>query len=89
MKTGLWVLKDNGDGTWTTQNIERNSSGFEHTAFETDLDGDGKLELYVAADDQRELRSYVYNPTTRLYDKTVLGPIKKGTITWNMTAGSF
>ena len=43
----------------------------------------------VAADDQRELRSYVYNPTTRLYDKTVLGPIKKGTITWNMTAGSF
>lgn len=88
MKTGLWVLKDNGDGTWTTQNIERNSSGFEHTAFEADLNGDGALELYVAADDQRELRSYVYNPTTRLYDKTVIGPIKKGTITWNMTAGS-
>lgn len=89
MKTGLWVLKDNGDGTWTTQNIERNSSGFEHTAYETDLDGNGKLELYVAADDQRELRSYVYNPETRLYDKTVIGPIKKGTITWNLTSGSF
>jgi len=89
MKTGLWVLKDNGDGTWTTQNIERNSSGFEHTAYETDLDGDGKLELYVAADDQRELRSYVYNPETRLYDKTVIGPIKKGTITWNLTSGRF
>lgn len=89
MKTGLWVLKDNGDGTWTTQNIERNSSGFEHTAYEADLDGNGQLELYVASDDQRELRSYVYNPATRLYDKTVLGPIKKGTITWNMTTGSF
>ncbi len=89
MKTGLWVLKDNSDGTWTTQNIERNSSGFEHTAFEADLDGDGKLELYVAADDQRELRSYVYDPATRLYNKTVIGPIKKGTISWNMASGVF
>lgn len=89
MKTGLWVLKDNGDGTWATQNIERNSSGFEHTVAEADLDNDGKLELYVASDDQRELRSYVYNPATRLYDKTVIGPIKKGTITWNITTGSF
>ncbi len=88
MTTGIWILEQGKEG-WTTTNIDRNSSGFEHTAYSTDLDGDGQLELYVAADEQRELRRYVFNPTTKLYDKTVLGPIPADTFTWNMTAGSF
>jgi hypothetical protein len=89
MKTGIWVLEQGADGKWTSTNIERNSSGFEHAAFGADLDGNGKLELYVASDEQRELRSYIYNPTNHLYEKTVLGPIPADTITWNITSGTF
>lgn len=89
MKTGLWLLERGEDGNWTSTNIERNSGGFEHTAYAADLDGNGAVELYVAADTQRELRRYTFNPETRAYDKTVLGPIPKDTITWNATTGSF
>jgi hypothetical protein len=89
MKTGIWVLERNKDGTWASTNIETNSSGFEHAAFGADLDGDKKLELYVASDEQHELRSYVYDAATKTYVKTVLGTIPDNTITWNITAGNF
>ena len=39
----------------TSRSIDADSSGFEHAAYVADLDGDGTLELYVAADDQHEL----------------------------------
>jgi hypothetical protein len=84
MKSGLWVLRHDGK-EWTSTNIERSSGGFEHAAYAADLDGNGALEIYVASDEQRELRQYVWNPTTRLFEKTVLGPIPASTITWNIT----
>lgn len=86
MKSGLWVLKQGKGGKWEATNIERESSGFEHAAFGADLDKDGTLELYVASDDQHELRSYVYNAATHIYEKTVIGAIMKDSITWNITA---
>jgi hypothetical protein len=43
----------------------------------------------VAADEQRELRSYVWNAGTRSFDRSTIGPIAKDTITWNMTAAQF
>lgn len=90
MKSGIWVLeKDKKAGTWTSTNIETVSGGFEHAAYGADLDGDGKLELYVASDDQSELRSYVYDAATKTYVKTVIGKIQDDTITWNITSGSF
>jgi len=89
LKTGIWILKEQPDGTWANTNIERNSSGFEHSSIAADIDGNGTPELYVASDDQRELRVYTYNPANKLYEKTVLGPIPQDTITWNITAGSF
>lgn len=89
MKTGIYVLEHEKGESWTSTNIESNSSGFEHTCFGADLDGNGTPELYVAADDQKELRRYAWNAETKAYDKTVIGPIQADTITWNMTAGSF
>jgi hypothetical protein len=89
MKTGLYLMEHGKGDSWTSTNIETQSSGFEHTCVGADLDGNGTPELYVAADDQHELRRYVYNKETKAYDKTVLGPIPKDTITWNMTAGKF
>ncbi len=88
MKSGIWVLEQNKDGTWASTNIETTSGGFEHAAYGADLDGDGKLELYVASDDQRELRSYVYDAASKTYVKTVLGKIQDDTITWNITSAN-
>ncbi len=89
MKTGLWFLDGHGDGKWTSQNIEVNSSGFEHTTYPADLDGNGTPELYVASDEQRELRQYVYDPATKSFTRTVIGPIPDASFTWNMTAANF
>lgn len=87
MTSGLWWLRRQG-GTWTATNFERNSSGFEHASYAADLDGDGALELYVAADDQRELVSYRFDRATQLFAREVIGAIPKDTITWNVTAGT-
>lgn len=89
MKTGLWHLTQGADGAWTARNIEDDSSGFEHATWGADLDGDGKLELYVASDEQRELRRYTYNADTKAFDKLVIGRIADDTITWNITSGAF
>lgn len=89
MKTGIWVLEKGKGGAWTSTNIETESGGFEHAAHGADLDGDGKLELYVASDEQKELRSYVYDAATKTYVKTVLGAMPADSITWNITSGSF
>ncbi len=88
MKTGLWLLTQAPDGTWSSTNFATDSSGFEHTSYGADLDGDGKLELYVAADEQRELRRYVWNTGTSSFDRAVIGKIPNDTITWNITATS-
>ena len=87
MKSGVWLLEPNKDGTWAISNIARDSGGFEHAAFVTDLDGNGTPELYVASDDQAELTEYVYNPTTKGYDRTLLGKLQSSTFTWNLAAG--
>lgn len=87
MKSGVWVLERGADGAWTSTNIDRQSSGFEHSTFVTDLNGDGKPEMYVAADDQAELKRYVYNPETKLYESTLIGKLSDSTFTWNLAAG--
>ena len=87
MKSGLWLLDPQKDGSFATTLIEKNSSGFEHTTYGADLDGDGKLELYVAADEQGELNQYVWNGSG--FTKNKIGDIPKRTFTWNITVGQF
>lgn len=61
-RAGVWLLRPgkNPRDKWSMEIIDDQSSGFEHAALLADLDGDGLDELYVAADDQGELRRYVY-----------------------------
>lgn len=89
-KTGLYLLDstvDKGVRTWTAQRFESDSSGFEHATIASDLDGDGVLELYVAADDQRELRKYTWNTEGKTFDRELLGRLEASTITWGIEAG--
>jgi hypothetical protein len=88
--SGLWELVPKGDGTFEPTQIDADSGGFEHATHVADLDGDGKLEIYVAADTQKELRRYVWNAETRKFDRTSLGaigPADRSHITWNLQDG--
>lgn len=95
LSTGLYYLTPpaGGKGQWTVTLIDADSSGFEHAAYAADLEGDGSLELYVAADDQHELRRYTFKagaggaPGT--FTREVIGAIDPSTLTWNITTGTF
>lgn len=84
---GLWLLRPGKDpkSEWGIESIDRDSGGFEHAALLTDLDGDGKDELYVAADNQGELRRYVWvngRPKREVIQKR---DIPMSRMTWNIT----
>jgi hypothetical protein len=61
-KSGVWLMRPGADpkASWSVTSADRDSSGFEHAALLADLDGDGRDELYVASDDQGEVRRYVW-----------------------------
>ena len=85
--SGLWIARQADDGTWSTTLIDKDSSGFEHTSYATDIDGDGKTELVVAADNQASLNIYRWNGTE--FDKEKIGDIAPNTFTWNIVQGNF
>ena len=62
-KSGLWLLRPGDDprAPWRITTIDRESGGFEHAAILTDLDRDGRDELYVASDDHAEVRRYTWS----------------------------
>ncbi len=93
MKTGIYLLdsevdEESGEVKWTSQKFESDSSGFEHATIARDLDGDGTMELYVAADDQRELRKYTWDAEGKTFKRELLGRLEESTITWNIEAGT-
>lgn len=69
MKSGIWMIKPGAD-EWTTELIDSGSSGFEHASVLADMDGDGKLEIYAADDDQKQLRRYRW--TGQKFERTDL-----------------
>ncbi len=84
-KTGLWLLRPpRTPGPWEVRSIDRESSGFEHAAVFADLDGDGTDELYVASDDQGEVRRYLWRGER--FDKEVLHrrAVPGSVFTWNL-----
>lgn len=85
-RSGVWLIKPGADkkADWSVENIETNSSGFEHAALLTDLDGDKKDELYVAADDQGELRRYVWKDGKPVRDTILKRENPRETWTWNI-----
>jgi hypothetical protein len=90
MKTGLYFIDSEVKGketTWSIKKFDSVSSGFEHATVAHDMDGDGTPELYVAADDQRELKKYTWNAEKGTFDKKLLGRLNESTITWNVVGG--
>ena len=84
LASGLWLIEQGAD-RWTVTPIDTQSSGFEHPVDLADLDGDGLLEIYVASEDQAELRQYRWSDGR--FVKTVIAPLHKGDISWNVTHG--
>ncbi len=84
--SGLWIARQSEEG-WTTTLIDKDSSGFEHTSYASDIDGDGRVELVVAADNQSSLIIYRWNGSD--FDKEKIGEIAPNTFTWNIVQGLF
>ena len=82
LTSGIWLFERQPDGAWKRSSIDTASSGFEHPVHLADLDGDGKLEVYVASEDQQELRRYKFKDGK--WEKSVVAPLRKGDITWNV-----
>ena len=89
-KAGIFHITPPAEGEteWKSDRFEQASSGFEHAIYGADLDGDGQLELYVAADDQRELKRYTWNAEKKAFDKQLLGRLDEQVLTWNITTGT-
>lgn len=86
-KTGLYRINPGAKG-WTVTQFDANSSSFEHAIVAADLDGDKQPELYVAADNQQELKRYDWNAETKTFDKTLIGKLQPSVFTWSIEAGS-
>jgi hypothetical protein len=84
LSSGLWLIEQRKDA-WTVTPIDAQSSGFEHPVDLADLDGDGLLEIYVASEDQAELRQYRWRDGR--FAKTVVAPLRKGDFSWSVTHG--
>ncbi len=86
--SGVWLLRPGaGRGaSFAVSQIDARSKGFEHATLAADLDGDGRAELYVASDDDREIRRYVWSGDAfqreTIYKRTADDAI----LTWNLTA---
>jgi hypothetical protein len=85
-KSGLWLLKPESDPTlpWAVSSIDRASSGFEHAAIVTDLDEDGRDELYVASDNDGEIRRYDYEDGEFNRQTIHKREVPKSVFTWNL-----
>jgi hypothetical protein len=86
-KAGLWLLRPATPGSpWSKDRIASDSSGFEHAALLADLDEDGRDELFVASDEQDEVRRY--RRRDGAWEKDVLYRYegKLPGFTWNLTA---
>jgi len=86
-ESGVWVLRREETGAWTASRIDAESSGFEHAALVADLDGDGKYEIYVAADPQGELRRYDW--TGDRFERRTVVKIPTDRITFYLAAGRY
>ncbi len=87
-RSGVWLLRPGADprAAWNATNIDADSSGFEHAALLTDLDGDRRDELYVAADDQGELRRYVFANGRFEREVILRRDDPRSRMTWNLMA---
>jgi hypothetical protein len=84
--SGVWLLRPGEDprGPWEVNQIDADSAGFEHAALLTDLDGDGRDELYVASDKHKQLRRYVWDGRRMARETIYVRPDDRPIFTWNL-----
>jgi hypothetical protein len=84
--SGVWLLRPGADprGEWRAEVVDRDSAGFEHAAILTDLDGDGRDELYVASDKHKEVRRYVWSGGRPVRETIYRRPDARPIFTWNL-----
>ena len=82
-RRGLWLLRP-GAGEWSKELIDADSSGFEHASILLDLDGDGRDELYVASDNQDQVRRYVFDGSAWQSEVILEYTDALGRFTWNI-----
>lgn len=83
---GVWWLRPDGDvmKPWKKLVVDRDSSSFEHAALATDLDGDGLQELYVANDNGKSIRRYVWNGRRLVKEEIAKRDDDRSVLTWNI-----
>ena len=83
---GVWWLRPGDDPTkpWRKKAIDRRSSSFEHATIALDLDEDGQQELYVAGDNQGEVRRYVWNGRRLVKEVIYERNDPRSILTWNI-----
>jgi hypothetical protein len=86
--TGLWLLRPGAGpkAAWRSELIDAKSKGFEHAALLTDLDGDGADELYVASDDDKEVRRYAWDGQRLAREVIHQRSDPQPVLTWNISA---
>ncbi len=84
--SGLWLLRPGADpkASWTVESIDADSKGFEHASILTDLDGDGRDELYVASDHHKQVRRYAWDGTRLVREVIYTRPDDRPIFTWNL-----
>jgi hypothetical protein len=84
--SGVWMYRPGEDpqAEWQAELIDRDSAGFEHAAILSDLDGDGKDELYVASDRHKEVRRYVWDGEKMAREVIYVRPDDRPIFTWNL-----
>ncbi|MBD3168408.1 MAG: hypothetical protein GF307_02920 [candidate division Zixibacteria bacterium] len=84
LSSGVWLFRYD-KGKWTKELIDKNSSSFEHATVISDLNGDSKNEIYIAADDQGFLNKYEWNGSE--FVKETLVPIEGDILTFGVIPG--
>jgi hypothetical protein len=84
--SGLWLLRPGSDpkAAWRSERIDAQSKGFEHAALLTDLDGDGVAELYVASDDDKQIRRYAWDGKRLAREVIHQRSDPQPVLTWNL-----
>jgi len=84
--SGLWLLRPGADpkAAWKVESIDRDSGGFEHASILCDLDGDGTDELYVASDNNKQVRRYAWDGRKLAREVIYSRPDDRPIFTWNL-----
>jgi len=83
---GIWLFRPgvSARAAWRSQLVDLDSGGFEHASVLADLDGDGYDELYVASDNHKEIRRYMWDGRRLKRETIYVRPDDRSIFTWNL-----